>query len=234
MLFLAACVWALTGCQGIDMSSPQLRVIDASPDAGLIDAYQNNTAIAYNLGFGTATSYVPMAPGAYVIGADRAGTRQALAAGSANLIAGKRYTAIVGNVVASLQETILQDKSQPAAAGEVEFRFVHQAIRSGAVDVYLVPRSGRLSSTAPIAVSLGFGANTGYLSAPAGAYSIAVVPAGTVLVPSTTTLLSGAQSEYASGAVRTVLLIDQEVLGAQRAALSPGVHPIIAVDADSY
>jgi hypothetical protein len=233
LALLAMAAVALSGCQSIDMNSPQLRVIDASPDAGVIDSYQNNTALAYNLVFGTATSYVPMAAGAYTLSADRAGTRQSLVAGSATLVTGKQYTEIVGNIAAAMHQTVLLDQSQPAPAGEIQLRFVHEATRSGAVDVYLVPRSGRLAATSPIMVNLGFGTNSGYLTAPAGAYAIVVVPNGTTLASSTVTLLSGAQVDYASGAVRTVVLIDQEILGQQRAALSPGVQTIIADDADA-
>jgi hypothetical protein len=230
---LSLSIALLAGCQSIDMNSPQLRVVDASPDAGVLDSYQNNTGLAYNLSFGTMTSYVPMSPGAYTLSADRAGTRQTLISSNATLAPGKHYTAIVGNNVASMQQTILLDQSQPAAAGEIALRFVQQATRSGAVDIYLVPRNGRPSSTSPIATNLTFGANSGYLTVPAGTYAIAIVPTGTTLVSSTITLLSGPQTDYESGAVRTVVLIDQEILGPQHAPLTPGVQTILLDDADA-
>lgn len=246
----AAPAAVLTGCQGIDMGAggvAQLRVIDASPDAPAIDSYQNNSALAYNLGFGTVTSYVPILPGSYTLAADRAGTRQALVVGNAGLSAGHQYTAIVGNVDAAMQQTVLLDQSTPAPAGEVAVRLVDQATRAGTVDVYLVPRGGKLTTTSPIATGLGFGSNSGYLDLPAGVYELAVVSAGTVPVPSTVTLLSGAQVEYASGAVRTIVLIDTPVVAASALdpspALSatpstaghatPGVQAIIADDCDS-
>ena len=236
---------ALVGCQGISMgagSVAQLRVIDASPDAPAIDSYQNNAALAYNLGFGTATSYVAMLPGSYMLAADRAGTRQALVEGPASLSAGHQYTAIVGNVNAAMQQTLLLDQSTPAPAGEIAVRLVDQATHAGAVDVYLVPKAGKLSTTAPIATGLNFGSNSGYLDLPAGVYELAVMPAGTGPARSTVTLLSGAQVEYASGAVRTIVLID--TASSTASALSPGaslsaappaaagVQAIIADDSD--
>jgi hypothetical protein len=230
---LALLCAALPGCQSIDMSSAQLRVIDASPDAGPIDSYQNNEALAYNLEFGNVTSYAPMSPGTYTLAADRAGTRQTLASVNRTLLAGKQYTEIVGNSVASLQPTLLLDKSTPAPAGEIQFRFVQQLIHTGAVDVYLVPKNGgRLAASSPLITNLGFGANSGYLTVPAGSYAVEVVPAGTTLVPATVTLLSGAQNDYASGAVRTVVLIDQEIVGPHPAGLTPGVQAIVAADCD--
>ena len=226
---LALLASALPGCQSLNMGSAQLRMIDASPDVGLIDTYQNNSALAYNLGFGAITSYVPMAPGAYALAADKAGTRQTLVTGNTTLIAGRQYTQIVGNTAGALQ----LDQSTPAPPGEIQLRFVQQATRSGAVDVYLVPKIGGIMASSRIAVNLAFGANSGYLSVPAGTYAMVVVPAGTTLVPATVTLLSGAQIEYSSGAVRTVVLIDQEILGPHPAGLTPGVQAIIADDCDS-
>lgn len=222
----------LAGCQSLNANSAQLRVIDASPDAGVVDVYQNNSGLAYNLQFGTVTSYVPMTTGSYTLAADRAGTRQALVSSYTQLSAPHQYTEIVGNTAASMQQIVLQDQTVPAPTGEMEIRLVQQATRSGAVDVYLVQPGGKLSTTAPIATNLSFGANSGYLTVPAGTYAIDVVPTGTALTSSTTTLMSGAQNEYSSGAVRTVVLIDQEIVGPQRAALTAGVQAIIADDVD--
>jgi hypothetical protein len=223
----------LSGCQSIEMNSAQLRVIDASPDSGVIDSYQNNSALAYNLGFGTMTSYVPMSPGAYTVAADKAGTRQTLVASTDTFVAGKQYTEIVGNSLVNMQQTVFLDQSAPAPAGQIAVRLINEATRSGAVDVYLVPMSGRLMNTSPIAVNLSFGANSGYINVPDGTYAVDVVPAGSALASSTATLLSGAQVDYASGAVRTVVLIDQETLGAQHAALTPGVQTVVADDVDA-
>ncbi len=226
-------VAALSGCQNINMNSAQLRVIDASSDAGVIDSYQNSSALAYNLGFGTMTSYVPMSPGPYNLSADKAGTRQTLAVSTDTLVAGKQYTEIIGSSLVNLQQTVFLDQSAPAPTGQIAIRLINEATRSGAVDVYLVPTSARLVNTLPIAINLGFGANSGYLNVPEGTYAIDVVPTGTTLASSTVTLMSGAQIAYASGAVRTVVLIDQEILGTQHAALPPAVQAIVADDADA-
>jgi hypothetical protein len=83
-----------------------------------------------------------------------------------------------------------------------------------------------------LAVNLGFGANSGYMDVPEGTYAIDVVPTGTALA-STTTLLSGAQIAYTSGAVRTVVLIDQQTSGTQHISLNPGVQAIVADDTDA-
>jgi hypothetical protein len=222
----------LSGCQSLAGNSAQLRILDASPDAGVIDAYQNNTGLAYNLQFGTVTTYVAMQPGTYTLSAEKGGTRQTLVAGSASLMAGRQYTEIIGNVAGDLQQLVLEDQSQPAPAGQIAIRLLNEAPRTGHVDVYLVARGGRLVNTSPLAVNLAFSGLTSYINVPAGAYAIDVVPTGTVLAASTTTLMSGAQVAYDSGSVRTVVILDQETLGLQRAALTPGVQAIVASDFD--
>lgn len=231
LLLLGAAV-LLSGCQSLAVNSAQLRILDASPDAGSIDAYQNNTGLAYNLQFGTATTYVAMQPGTYTLSAAKSGTRQTLVSGSASLVGGRQYTEIIGNVAGDLQQFLLEDQNQPAPAGQIAVRLLNEAPRSGHVDVYLVPRDGRLASTSPLAVNLAFNGLTGYINVPAGTYAIDVVPTGTVLVSSTPTLMSGAQVAYDSGSVRTVVILDQETLGAQHAALTPGVQAIVATDFD--
>ena len=143
----------LSGCQSIELNAnnaAQLRVIDASPDTGGIDAYQNSTALAYNLGFGTMTTYVPMLPGGYALSAVKAGTRQTLATANVQLAAGRQYTEIVGNVAGALQQTLYVDQTQPAPAGEIAVRLIDQITRAGAVDVYLVAGSGKAIYTAPL------------------------------------------------------------------------------------
>lgn len=222
----------LAGCQSIDMRPvAQLRFVDASPDAGPLDAYQNSSGLAYNLTCGTLTSYVAMAPGSYALSANKSGTLQTLTEATTRLEPGRQYTAILGGGLANLRPTVLQDLSAPAAPGEVSIRFVQQAARVGPVDVYLVPASGRLAGSEPIAVHLPFGLVAGYLTIPAGTYAIDVVPAGTVPTSTTVTLLSGPQQEFPSGAVRTVILLDQQrPAGSQPAS---GVSVVVTTDADA-
>ncbi len=234
----------LAGCQGIQLgagSSAQLRVIDASPDAGSVDSYQNNTGLAYNLGFGMITSYMPMQPGAYTLTAARSGSRQTLVSGSMTLMAGRQYTAVEGNIAAGMQQTVYMDQTEPAPNGQIALRILDQVTRPGAVDVYLVPGTGKLAFTTPLVTNLSLGGNSGYLALPAGTYAVVVAQAGSSPMSSSATLLSGARISYASGAVRTVVLIDAPTAARPFAdtitllpagVLTPAVEAIIAVDAD--
>ena len=234
---LALALVGLPGCQSIAGTGTagasgnnvaELRVINASPDPTLpgLDFYLNNTALAYNVGYGTISSYIPVAPGSYTISADGDGTRQALVSGAATLVNAHTYTTLIGNELANLSQTVLQDQSTPAPSGEVSFRFIDQASKVGAVDIYLIPTGSTLITTLPFLTDVTFGTNTGYLSIPANTYTISMVPTGTAPIATTVTLFTGTQKAYASGAVRTVIMVDQQV------TTVPGLQVIYASDVD--
>ncbi len=219
----------LPGCQSIDVNAGNvatMRFIDASPDAPGLDFYENGTAIAYNIGFGTISSYIAFAPGTYAISTDKASTKTQLTTSNGSLANMKQYTTLISNVNASLQETILQDQNTPAPTSTISVRVLDEATKVASVDVYLVPSSGNLGTSAPIATGLSFGSNTGYINVPAGTYAIAVVPTGTVPSSANGTLYTGSQVTYSQGAARTVVLIDQQIV------TSPGVQALVAADFD--
>ena len=226
---VAAIAGALTGCQGIvgNPSLSQVRVIDASPDAPGLDIYQGADALAYNLGFGTITSYIPIVPGTYTISANSAGTKQVLSTSKATFGISSQYTVLIGNSAASLQQLILKDQSQPAPSGQIALRFIDQATRISAVDVYLVPAGQKLTAVTPVVTGLVFNINTGYLNIPTGTYTLVMVPTGTVPTSETVATYTGAQVTYSGGAARTIILIDQQLI------TTPGLQVITADDFDS-
>jgi hypothetical protein len=236
---LAVVATALTGCQSITGNQPytQVRVIDASPDAPNLDIYQNSSVGLYNVGFGTVSSYIAMAPGSTVHAAYTANTQQQLAQVRGTFSVGTQYTVLTGNVAANLQMTVLRDQSTPAPSGQVGLRFLGQATRTGAVDLYLVPSGASLTGVAPIASGIGFGGNTGYINAPGGTYSIVAFPAGAV--PSVSTpVYTGSQAFYPGGSARTIVLIDhrpgQQSVDplAEQPAATPALQIITADDFD--
>ncbi|WP_263383184.1 DUF4397 domain-containing protein [Granulicella arctica] len=228
---LGLCLVALTGCQSFSSagSSARVRVVDVSPDAPAVDIYQGNTGVAYNLGFGTTTSYLSLAPGPSTLTVDVAGSRQVLSTIEGSFSPEAHYTVLVSNSVANLQQVILTDRGQPTAAKaspSPSLRFIHQAGRSGPVDVYLVPAGHRLSSVTPVVTNLATGSYTGYLNIPACTCTVVMLPAGST--PSTVAMAvhSGAQTKYVGGSARTLILLD-----AQPSA-SSSVQVITTIDAE--
>ncbi|HEX7159404.1 MAG TPA: DUF4397 domain-containing protein [Edaphobacter sp.] len=216
----------LSGCQGI-VNSPtasQVRIIAASPDAPGLDIYQNNVAIAYNLGFGTITSYVPIDPGTYTTAATSSGTKQVLSSNKATFVTATQYTVLIGNVAASLQQLTLKDQSQPAPSGQIALRFIDQATRVNGLDAYLVPAGKKLTDVTPVTTDLTFNVNTGYLNIPTGTYTLVLVPTGTVPTSTTIATYTGPQVTYSQGSATTIILIDQQLV------TTPGLQVLSAPD----
>ena len=145
---IAASSLAMTGCGSTTGSTPlsQLRIIDASPDSGGLDIYASGNALAYNLGFGTITSYVAITPGTYTVQVKPAGTATTVLSTKTTLPASKQFTLLVGNVNASLEGLVLADQSGPAPSGQIALRFLNEASKIGALDIYLCrvpPRSSQ-------------------------------------------------------------------------------------------
>jgi len=217
-------VFLLTGCQNVtgSIEYSQVRIITVSPNAPGIDVYEDGNIIAYNLGFGTITSYVPITPGSHSLVMKSAGTTQVLISQAGNFGYNKQYTVLVSNVLASIQEQILTDQSSSAPTGEVSLRFIDEATQIGGVDVYLVPSGATLAKTNPILQDLTFPTVGGYTNVPTGSYTIVVCASGT-----TTPLYTGSTNSYAQGAARSIILVDQQILS------TPSVNVLTADDYDT-
>jgi len=230
---LALLAAVLSGCQSIAGIQPvsQVRVIDVSPDAPALDIYpgspQSTSAVLYNVGFGTVSSYITIPAGANTHAAYVAGTQQQLATVRGNFVAGNQYTLLAGNISASMQMTVLKDQSYAAPTGQVALRFLDQATRAVPVDIYLVPPGAALSKVSPIDTGLSYSSNTGYINFSSGTYSIVVLPAGVVPSSAVSPIYTGRQVIYPGGSARTILLIDQQP------ATVPGLQVITADDYDS-
>jgi len=211
---IAAFLTILSGCQAIVSTAPlsQVRIVTASPDARALDIYQGDTALTFNLGSGTITSYIPIARGTYTINAEASGSRQVLSTAKATFAPSAQYTVLIGNAAANLQQLTLTDQSQPAPAGQISLRFIDQATRVNAVDIYLIPAGQKLAAVTPVVTSFVFGANTGYLNIPSGTYSLVILPAGTVPISTNAATYAGAQVNYPTGAARTIILIEQQLV----------------------
>ncbi len=224
------CATMLSGCQAVTSSvAPvsQLRIVDATPDAGGIDIYAGNSALAYNLGFGTVTSYVPIAPSTYTLTVDTAGTKTVLATTRATLANSKQYTMLISNVAAQMQSQVLTDQSMPAPSGQIALRFLDESMSVGAVDLYLVPTGSTLAKVNPILTNVTFGMNTGYINVPTGTYTLYIVSNGTVISTTTVPLYTGAAVTYPGGSARTMVLLDEQII------TSPALQVTTIPDYDS-
>lgn len=219
-------VMLLGGCQSVVStgSGSQLRIIQASSDAPGLDFYVGSTILANNIGFGSVSSYVPVNAGTYTISADTAGTTQALASVKQTFASGTQYTVLVGDDDANLQETVLQDQSQPAPSGQIALRFIDQNSVIGGLDVYLVPSGDTVTEVTALITALTDGNTPAYINVPTGTYKLVLVPTGTVLTTTTTATYTGAEVTYSAGSATTFVLVNQQLVS------TPGVQVITATD----
>jgi len=223
---VAVTLGSLSGCQSIigNPSLSQVRIIDVSPAAPALDIYQGHNALAYGLGFGTITSYVPITPGAYTIAANSTGTAEIVSAADGTFLPATEYTVLIGDTATGSQQLTLKDQNQPAPSGQIALRFIGQSTRIGPVDVYLVRRGQTLADARPVATNITLGVNTGYLNIPTGTYTIVMLPAGTIPTSATVPVYTGTQVAYTDGAAHTIILIDQ--------LLTSGYHLQVITAAD--
>ena len=225
----ALCLAALTGCQSLSTSSSmaRVRIVDLSPDAGPLDIYQGKVALAYNLSYGTVTSYIPETAGVSTLTVSPAGSRQVLATAKATFAGGAQYTVVVNHAAARLQPEVLRDLPAQPLSEVPSVRFLHDAAQTGAVDVYLVRPGPHAASLSPIVENLVPGASSGYLALPPGVGSIVILPAGTAPSMAVFAAHTGTQRDYKAGSARTFILLDRQSPTGVRTGAQPFVIPML-------
>ena len=215
----------LSSCTNVaGFSQPSLvRVIDASYIAPAVNIYVANTLFAGNVGEGYISNYGTVSPSpAAVIKVTQATGGAALVTASATLNAGAQHSVFLTDNGASPTQytvTVLEDQQTPAAAGHSAFRFLNQAPRTGAVDVYMVPASTTLANSIPLCTNLPVGSTCGYVSFASQTLTMVITPTGTTTPKYTSTALG-----LTGGEVRTVVIVDSQLTS------DPPVQVVIAKD----
>ncbi|MDE1155978.1 MAG: DUF4397 domain-containing protein [Acidobacteriaceae bacterium] len=220
LIAAAACALSLTGCQSIQSTAAQsagVRFVDVSPDAPGLDFLLNKNVEVYNFGYSSYTqNYLGVSSGTYTVSVASSGSdSQALASSSLTVKSGTRYTILAGNSLANLQLSSYTDQTTAAPSGSISIRLLDQSSSVGAVDIYMVPQSGSLTTTNALYTGLTFSGNSGYLTVPSGSYTLEILPTGTVPISTTIASYSGSVVSYEAGEVRTVVLYDNKLSTAQ-------------------
>jgi hypothetical protein len=203
----------LAGCQTISGSTAvsQLRIIDASYNAPSLNLYVEGTLLAGNLGQGSITSYASLAPtNNATVKVTATTSTKTLVSANASLLVGTSQSALISDIGAVYQVTVLQDQSTAAPSGHSEFRMLNQAPSTGPVDVYfLAGTSNTVFATAkPVITGLAVGATSGYVTIPSSTLYMVIAPTGTTLADNVTTIYTSAAFPLVGGEVRTVLIVD--------------------------
>ena len=217
----------LSSCQNVQgFSQPSLvRVIDASYIAPAVNIFVENTLFAGNVGEGYISGYGTVSPSINApVKVTQAQGGTALVTANVTLNAGAQHSVFLTDNGATPTEymvTVLEDAQTPAATGHSSFRFLNQAPRTGALDVYMVPAGTTLANTIPLCSDLAVGATCGYVSFASQTVTMVIVPTGQTTPKYTSTALA-----LTGGEVRTVVIVDSQLTS------DPPVSVVIAKDVD--
>ena len=188
-----------------------VRVIDASYVAPAVNVLVAGNLISGNLGQGVITNYatVPANSNALISITAATGGTTALVTTHGTLLAGHQHSILLsdnGAAVNGYDVTILEDQQILSASGHSSFRFLNQAPRTGAVDVYLLPTGVTLANATPIVSALAAGDLTGYISFQSQTVTMVITPTGQI-----TPKYSSTAFALAGGEARTVLIYDTQL-----------------------
>lgn len=221
-----AAAFTLAACQNVaTYSEPSLvRFIDASYVAPAANAVVEGQLVAANVGQGTITSYATVSVNsAALIQIEDTSTSKALVTTNGTLLAGKEHSVFLtdnGTASSGYVVTILEDQNTAAASNHSAFRFLNQAPKTGAVDIYMVPSNSTLANSVPLVTNLAVGGTAGYVSFVSQTVTLVVTPTGT-----TTPKYTSSSLALTGGEVRTVLIMDTQLTS------DPPVMVSIAADA---
>ena len=202
----------LSACENVaSYTQPSLvRVIDASYIAPAVNVEVEGTVLAANIGQGTITSYgtLPASSDAPIVVTAATGGA-ALVTTNGTLLAGHQHSVFLtdnGAAPTSYEVTVLEDQQTAAAGGHSAFRFLNQAPKTGAVDIYMVPSGTTLANTIPLVSALPVGSTAGYISLTSQTVNMVITPTGTI-----TPKYTSAPLALTGGEVRTVLIVDTQL-----------------------
>jgi hypothetical protein len=215
----------LAACENVaSYTQPSLvRVIDASYIAPAVNVAVEGTLLAINIGQGTITPYGTLPASADApIDVTAATGGATLVSTSGTLLAGHQHSVFLtdnGAAPTSYEVTVLEDQQVPAAGGHSAFRFLNQAPKTGAVDIYMVPSGSTLADSIPLVTALPVGATAGYISFTSQTVTMVITPTGLLTPKYTSEALN-----LTGGEVRTVLIVDTQLTS------NPPVEAFIAND----
>ena len=218
-LALAALAATVSACSDDDdttapVTTAQVRVVHASPDAPNVDVLVDGTVALANVPYRTASSYLEAPAGSRNLRVRPTGTTTVVIDANANLAASGAYTVLAAGRVASLAPLVLQDDLTAPAAGNIKLRLVHAAPSAGNVDIYVTAPTTDLATATPTLTAVPFRTASAYLQVPAGTYRVRITPAGTKTVA-----IDVNNVALTAGQIRTAVALDAPGGGAPFGAI---------------
>ena len=200
-----------------DAATPaSLRVVHDSPDAPSVDIVVNgnfDAPLVEDLAYPVATPYVDVPTDDYNVKVAAANTQTVVIDANLSLAAGKVYTVMAVNFLASIEPLVFEDNTRRVAT-EAKVRLIHGSPSAGNVDIYVTAPDADITAAEPAFEAVPFKAETGFVSLTPGNYRLRITPAGT----KTVAIDSGTLS-LAGGGIYTAVARDAEGGGAPLGAI---------------
>jgi hypothetical protein len=208
-----AMAFGLSACENVaSFTQPSLvRVIDASYIAPAVNVVVEGIMLAGNIGEGTITPYATVPASANALAKVTAATGGAtLVSSNVTLLAGHQHSVFLtdnGAAPTSYTVTVLEDQQTAAPAGHSDFRFINEAPKVGALDIYMIPSGTTMANSIPLVTALPVGATAaGYTRFASQTVTMVIVPTGAIAPKYTSTAMA-----LTGGEVRTVLIVDTQL-----------------------
>jgi uncharacterized protein DUF4397 len=180
----------------------QVRFFHAAPTVPTqIDAYVNDSLVVSDVHYGHGTTYLGVPPGTDTIKITHIQATTSLLTTTESVSAAHTYTFFdVGD--STVSALLAADSNTSAGAGTIKLRVIHAAPSKPSVDLYLSAAGAPLPAT-PTVAGIPFPHISRYFVLGAGSYEVRVTAAGSRTVVADETL-----TNLASGAVRTIVVVD--------------------------
>ena len=191
---------ALTASCGGGGSNARLRLMNASPDEGNVDALIDSKTIATGIGFGTASNYASVGSGSRHLQIELSGTSTPVVDETLTLSSGLDTTLLLANFATNLNAIQLQDDNSPPTSGDAKLRVVNAASSLAPADVYVVSDGTDINSVAPFITNMEFESASTYATLTPGTYRIWFTAPGQKFV-----FIDSGPLSISAGQVRTVV-----------------------------
>jgi len=168
-------VGLLAGCgSGDDDNSPQVRLINASPDYASLNLTWADTTIASSVALGNASAYTSVSSGTSATTLTTTSSATSLLSADRTVADSTSYTVVAYGWSSGLKSAILTENEATPSSGYAKFRIFNTATDAGSLDVYLTSESTSLDSSTPVASSVSGGSfnSAGYLSVTPGTWRL--------------------------------------------------------------
>ena len=184
---LALCLGTLfsTGCGGGGSSSSttaQLRIFEGAAGAPLVNILVDGSAMASNIGYGSATAYLTVNSGSRHIQAVPVGGGSPIVDKTLSLAASGKQTLLITGASSSIHTVVLTDGGTTATTGDGHVRVVNAANTMGPSDAYIVAAGTSIVGVTPVTANLAFDSDTGYQLVTLGNYEVFLTKPGTATV----------------------------------------------------